>query len=255
LTLEAQAGPSAPDPRMLQSAWRGFQQLRSGSGLVLAANVIALLVLIAALASLASMVPRHGPAEPADLEDLINQVGGILVAVLAGLALAFIVMLAGFLRMLSAAGSFASLGSRFQRGATGSKLIIGGIGVDILGLLLLAGGAWAGSLGLAVAGAGLVLLGSLAVLVGWIMFSLFISSLSELSIGGFRAPDGFKTAGILLLIGIVLNMASAVSPTAGTLGVALDLVAFILIYVYSGQALEELRKAARGLPVPLDSWG
>ncbi len=249
--------PAAParvtNPRILGLIRSGVEHLKTGSQLVLASvglGFLGMLALGIALreAARAPGGPGHWPLArhppPGDLGTL-----GVLGAILA--ILSAVIGIAGFVRLLSSARFFAQVNPRYERGVGAARLIYLSLGGLLVGIPALLGGILSGSGGLAVLGGIVTLLSAIGLLVGVILFSLYISSLADLSLPGFRMPESYRTAGTLLLLGVILNVVLAVIPVANAIGFLLELIAFAMIYTTSSEVLEDLSRASRYAPTPL----
>ncbi len=123
------------------------------------------------------------------------------------------------MRLFSAGAAFKEFDPRLGGLHTALRLGLAAVGLGILGFL-----AAVASLVL-----GLLLIGLAAILalVAQVLVGLFLLRLGDLSKEGLPVPDGFRIAVILYLIGIVIGI--------------LQLIAIILVYVYSGDAISRLR--------------
>jgi len=168
---------------------------------------------------------------------------GWAVAVLLAAALGSV----GFNYMASSARFLSEVDRRYERGVTAARLIYAGLAGILVGVLLIVAGGILEAAGAMVAGL-VVALGSLvALFIGLILFAIYVSSIADLRVGPFRAPEDFRTAGTLLLVGVVLG----IIPLVNLVGSILVLVGVIIIYTSSGRALEELSRALRYAPAPL----
>jgi len=79
---------------------------------------------------------------------------------------------------------------------------------------------------------GFLLLAAILLVIGAVLFALMLMRLPETP----NVESGFKTAGILYLVGIILFLI----PIINFAGVILVLVAIILVFVYSDSTLKRL---------------
>ena len=157
--------------------------------------------------------------------------GGVILLV------AVIVFILGWLKFNRATSLLASYNpGDYSIGHTGTKLFIAGLVVELIGLIVAIAGALT-SPGLFIMGLGVVGLGGLLQLIGMILFAVMLMRLGSL--------DGsFKTAGIILLVGIVLSL---ITYTA-VIGAVLVLVGYYLVYSAAKRQAEAAPEAAATTP-------
>ncbi len=206
---------------------KGVEGLAEGAKLNLLAALLAVVGSIAVAAgayvalqgsSGVGHAARHAASNPGSIGVMI--IVSILIVMLASFALAFM----GWLKLHEGAGALAAYKPDYAIGATGVKLVLAGVAIGILsviaGLALLAGGGWAiALLGVSIA--------TLVMLIGFVLFGVMLFRLEEVD-------PGYKTAGLLLILGIVLSL---VRPLA-FIGAILQLAGFYLIYSTSKRVLE-----------------
>lgn len=139
-----------------------------------------------------------------------------------------LILLYSFIKLYGAGGRFAAADSRLSGLRTGIQLAIVAVILLILGALA--------SLASPTGGFALIVLAGLLGLVAQILVGIFFLRLGDLEKEGLPVPSGFKTVGILYLVGIVIGI--------------LQLVALILAYVYAGDAIRRLQAQAGGLAAP-----
>ena len=239
---------AAPPPhagrRRLDPLVEGFDKLKLGSLLV----IISLVIMGAA--AVYSMVGFMGPGFMGGPDHEEKGAPGpheipfispfTAFTSLAASTLSFVLGIAGWILLMTSAGRFAEYDRvRYGKGVTATRMVAGGLLALILGVFLAISGAVPAALAL-------VVVGLLAFLIGNIVFALFVSDIARLrSEDGLPVPDGFRTAGILLLVGAILYIPMVTM----ALGALLQIIAIILIYVYSKEAMEALRAQAMRPPV------
>jgi len=155
--------------------------------------------------------------------------GSLLAGSVLGI-IGLLIMLYAIIKLFATADKFARAHPNLGGLKTALKIGIAAIGVAILGMIVMFAGAAAQS-GLLIAGGyGLILIAGLLGLVANVLVGLFLLKLGDLSKEGLPVPEGFKIAGILYLIGIIIGV--------------LQLIAIILVYLYSGEAAARLREYA-----------
>ncbi len=147
---------------------------------------------------------------------------GLSAVSLALLVVGGIVLLASFIKLYSSGGKFEAADPRLSGLKKGMQLAI------IAVILLILGGV----VGYAspFAGFGLIAIAGILGLIAQILVGLFFMRLADLEHEGIPVPSGFRTVGILYLIGIVIGI--------------LQLIALILAYMYSGDAIRRLSAEA-----------
>ena len=207
--------PTLDRNRLLLDA---FQELRAA----LLYYFIGLILVLLSLAPLvwAGLLPMIGPGASVGL-------AGITIVLI---ILGALILLYSFVRLYGAGGRFATADSRLSGLRTGIQLAIVGVILLILGALA--------SLASPTGGFALIILAGLLGLVGQVLIGIFFLRLGDLEKEGLPVPSGFKTVGILYLIGIVIGI--------------LQLVALILAYIYAGDAIQRLQAqaGAEGLAAP-----
>ncbi len=219
----------------IEALREGLEGLRSGAlyNLVGAILSIVSVLLMAAVAAavLQSMVAGAGPhARPE------HAATAIFVAAVPGFAMllvAVVVLVLGWLRFKSGAESLTAYNPDYGIGATGAKLFLGGLGIIFVGGLVAIVGALASSTGLLIGGLLIVAIGLLLQLVGMILFFVMLLRMDAID-------SGFKTAGILLLIGVILTLISV--DGLPLIGYILELVGYYLVYSTAKRSLERLQE-------------
>lgn len=216
----------------------GFERLKTGSLLV----ILSLALTAAAVASAVGVMgfgfgmPGHEgePGEAGGFGPLAMASAPLAIAVLAS-----ILGIAGWVVLLGSAGRFAEYDRvRFGKGETAARLVAGGFLAVLLGIAAAGAGLWPAALAI-------VVLGGLAVLLGNVIFALFVSDLARLrQEDGLPVPDGFRTAGTLLLLGTLLYIPMITM----ILGAILQVLAVIMIFIYSKEAVDALTIQARQGP-------
>lgn len=214
----------------------GFEKLRKGSLLVIVGYVLIIASLLWMMASVATFLSIFRGMNHF-LDAMTSAMVAVALTSLAGILLA----LAGFIVLLSSSNSFRDYSpSRLGRGSTATSLIAGGFAAITFGLLLIIASAYGATVWGAVMGMGLIFLGILIAFIGEILFAVFIRDLTILRDEGLNVPAGFGSAGILLLLGVVLSVIPMIAP----IGVVLALIALAMIYKYSEEAINGLREQA-----------
>ncbi len=228
-----------PGDNRIEFLAKGVKGLAEGAKLNLLAAALAVIgsiaVAVAAYAALQGFgsmghVAQH-PTRHTGVAAGMGVVSLILLVILASFALAFM----GWLRFREGAEALAACKPEYRVGLTGVKLVLAGVAVGILSVIadfaLLPAGGWAVALlGVSIA--------MLVMLVGYILFSIMLFRLGEVD-------TGYKTAGILLILGIVLSL---VRPLA-FIGAIIELIGFYTIYSTSKRVSERLSvETSMGVP-------
>jgi MFS family permease len=226
-----------------------MRMLRRGSMLVLVGVALATVAAVAFDLYLhlgGPVVPRgplHRGPRPASIEGVL----GALLTAMAAAVVAAVIGFVGFAYMMSSSRILSRIDYRYERGVTASRLISIGLAGIIVGALLIIAGALAGNGGAALAGFVIAGLSALLGFIGTILFALYIESIADLRVDGFHAPEGFRTAGTLLLVGVALS----IIPFVSVIGFLLQLAGTLIVYTSSGEALEGLSRMLRYTPAPL----
>jgi len=198
----------------------GLRNLRAGAMFNLISVILVLIAIILIFAAVGSF------PNPNTLISLIAIVGTYILL----LIVASIVGLVGFILYFKATGNLKKYNPDYGIGRTGMILQIVGLIIMIasLGFFVASLTRSLGSVERAVLSMfGFIIVGAVIIVVGVVLFSVMLIRLGEIE-------SGFKTAGILYLIGIVLSL------IVGGVGSILGIVSTILIYTSAGRALEKL---------------
>ncbi len=206
-----------------------FTLLRKGALYNLISAVIAIIGAVILAASLVSVYASLS-ASAANLNINLAAVASALISAGVVLLVAVIVYILGWLKFNSAASMLAEYSREsYSIGYTGTRLFIIGLIVELVGLLVIIGGAAGGSIGGVMGGLAIVAIGGIVSFIGMILFAVMLIRLGEVD-------SSFKTAGILLLIGIILSL---IEYTA-VIGAILLLVGYYLVYSAAGRTAEKL---------------
>ena len=229
----------------------------------LAAIVAAVVGVVGAVAFAASLFGVAAAfttvtGEAASLEGLAEALAGAIVIIVVFAILYLALYLYFLVNLRRASKALARLRGELGIGATGALLSIIGLLLAVPGLLLLvagiislaeslAKGIGPAGLGLVLGGLGLLLLGGLLALIGEILVAIMVMRVEGLREEGLPVRGSWNTAGILMLIGVVLSLLP--SDLTAIIGGILLLVSFILAYMYAGETLEAARgQAASATP-------
>ena len=224
--MSASSEPQAPPVE-------AFMLLRKGAVYNLVSAIIAIIGAVFMLSSLASIYQGIEAGLSQNLQANIAAVASTLI--IAGIILlaAIIVYILGWLKFNAAAARLAEYSrERYSIGYTGTRLFIIGLVAELIGLLLLVGGAAAASITVILGSFALVAIGGIAGFIGMILFDVMLIRLGEVD-------ATFKTAGIILLIGIILSL---ITETA-IIGTLLLLVGYYLVYSAAGRAAGRIQQA------------
>ncbi|MCE4620838.1 MAG: DUF973 family protein [Desulfurococcales archaeon] len=200
----------------------GLEKLRMGALLYLVslALVVLSIVAVAITGALTMPGPGHAFEEPTAL---LAAMGWLIVA----LIVAAILALVAFIQWYIASGSLRDADpQRLGIGRTGMNLQIAGVILIILGLLSAIGGAVPVALAV-------IVIAALMLLAGVILWGVGLMRISEIP----GMPEGFKIAGILYILQLI--------PYIGSI---LGIIATILVYIYSNEALDKLARQPPARP-------
>ena len=214
-----------------------FMLLRKGALYNLASAVIAIIGAVFMLSSLASIYQSIEAGLSQNLQVNIAAVASTLMVAGVILLAAIIVYILGWLKFNAAAARLAEFSrERYSIGYTGTRLFIIGLLVELVGLLVLVGGAAAASIAGILGSFALIAIGGIVGFIGMILFDVMLIRLGEVD-------STFKTAGIILLIGVILSL---ITETA-VIGTLLLLVGYYLVYSAAGRAAERTAQPAAGV--------
>lgn len=228
-------GAEAPQERM-NLLRGGFQGLKRGALYFIIVTILGMLVYAGLLAEF--LLGGRG-FETGALGDIAFSSVGF-----AGIAMGVIALM-GLIEWMKAGRYFAEYDPlKLGYGYTGPRLLL--YGVIMLLIAVMASGLihyttrhTGTASGFAAAFAlGLLIIGVILALVGWVMFGVFLIQLDELRAAGL-AVGGFKLAGLLWIIGLIINI--------------LNIIAVILVYIYSGDTLRRLGSPTPESPQPSPS--
>jgi len=164
------------------------------------------------------------------------------VTVLAVMLVALILTIIAFILWFMATGNLKRYNpERFGIGRLGMVLqligiiliVVGGVaGLALIGFVASAGLMAAPSVGAFFSFLAILILAAILAIIGAILFAIMFIRFPE----DARIESGFKTAGILYLIGVILS----IIPFVSMVGSIIVLVAVILIFIYSGSTLRRL---------------
>ncbi len=200
----------------------GFNNLKDGALFMLIGELLASISLVGLI--------FPGMAASQSLGALLVGAAGLLGLGLIG----GIISLIGLLKWKDAGKYFKQFDPlRLGYGESGPKYMLYAIIIIIFGLIIALLGALGtavtgggGVLGVAFLGIGIVIIGAIVYLIGIILFGLFLLRLDEIKAMGVNIPE-FKLDAILWFIGIIFSI--------------LTLIAVILIYMHSKEAIDRLR--------------
>lgn len=204
----------------------GLRDLRVGAMLNLISVILVLASVIFLFATIGGFPNLKDPSAFIGLMAIAGTYVTILIV-------AAIIGLVGFVFYFKATGHLKRYDPDYGIGRIGMVLQIVGLILMLasFGLIFLAV-SLARALPQAALGAtlsmlGLIIVGAIVIIVGSILFSVMLIRLG-------KVDSGFKIAGILYLIGIILNF------IVSGIGTILGIVSTILIYTSSGRSLERL---------------
>lgn len=206
----------------------GLKDLKTGAMVSLISIVLVLVSLVLIFGSVGMINPENPQAFLVAMGALGSFAILILIAVILGII--------GFVMYFMATGHLKRYDPKLGIGWWGMVLQLVGLILMFVPILLLVGvvvsnphanGAIAGAV---LASLGLLIIGGLMIIVGAILFGIMLMRLGE----DPNVESGFKTAGIIYLVGIVLSF------IAGAIGEILGIVTTILIYINAKNSLERL---------------
>jgi len=226
----------------------GFRRLRRGAlmSIISVAMVFASFAILFFLAIGSAFPLRYPPMYyPGQIPQMFMGVGiaAMGVTVLAAILVALILAIIAFILWFMATGNLKRYNpERFGIGRLGMLLqligiiliVVGGVGgLALMGFVASASltaapsafGAFFGFLAI-------LILAAILAIIGAILFAIMVMRLPE----DAGIESGFKTAGILYLIGVILS----IIPFVSMVGSIIVLVAVILIFIYSGSTLRRL---------------
>ncbi len=172
--------------------------------------IVGLILILVAVGLVIAAIPS---AEASITAALSLSAIGLALFVVAGL-----VLLASFIKLYSAGGKFEAADPRLS----GLKK---GVQLGVVAIILLIIGVLVGRFS-PIAGFVIIALAGILSLVAQILIGLFFLRLGELEHEGLPIPSGFRTVGILYLIGIIIGI--------------LQPIALILAHMYAGEAIRRL---------------
>ena len=225
----------------------GFRRLRRGAlmSIISVAMVFASFAILFFLAIGSAFPMRYPPTYyPGQIPQTFGAgIAAMGVTVLAVMLVALILTIIAFILWFMATGNLKRYNpERFGIGRLGMVLqligiiliVVGGVaGLALIGFAASAGlmaapsafGAFFGFLAI-------LILAAILAIIGAILFAIMFIRFPE----DARIESGFKTAGILYLIGVILS----IIPFVSMVGSIIVLVAVILIFIYSGSTLRRL---------------
>ncbi|RLI14827.1 MAG: hypothetical protein DRO43_03030 [Candidatus Hecatellales archaeon] len=210
----------------------GFRKLRLGA-------LISIISVIIAFASLAVLFLTAGFAFPTVYPgQMYHMFAGTIITMMTVILVALALSIIAFIQWFMATGNLKRYNpDKFGIGRLGMLLQLIGVILIFIGSLSFVGVAFARGSNIAFFGAlfgfmAIIILTAILALVGAILFAIMLMRLPE----DPNVESGFKIAGILYLIGVILS----IIPNIGIVGAILILVAAILIFTYSGSTLKRL---------------
>ncbi|MDW8035924.1 MAG: DUF973 family protein [Candidatus Korarchaeum sp.] len=227
---------------------RGLSDLRTGA-------LLNLIVYVVVLLSLLPLLPMT--LESYDFSHQSESVMYLLAISVSGILAAILIGIVAFYKFFRATGHFKDFNApRLGIGRIGVTLQLVGLLIFIFGMVIVIAASLnvilealkAGevyeyfdlpsifeSIGVFLLAAIVVfLLTAIILLIGALLFGAMVMRLSEVE----GLEKGFRTAGILYIVGILL----AWIPYISLIAVALDVLALILIYIYSSRGLTSLTR-------------
>ena len=200
----------------------GLEKLKMGALLYLIALALTVLSIVAVVVTGALTMPKPGHAFEGPTA-MLAALSWLVVA----LIIAAILALVAFIQWYIASGNLRDADpQRLGIGRMGMNLQIAGVALIIFGLLLVMGGA--APLAIAV-----VVIAALMLLAGVILWGVGLMRIAEIP----GMPEGFKLAGILYILQLIPYI-------GGILGI----IATILVYIYSSEALDRLARQPPAKP-------
>ncbi|MEB3780251.1 MAG: DUF973 family protein [Desulfurococcales archaeon] len=150
-----------------------------------------------------------------------GSIASIILVIIGALASVF-----GLIKWKKSGELFKQFDPDLRYAESGPKYMLYAIPLAIIALLIMLGSLSGEAMGILVVGYLLLLIAGLLVLVGYILFGIFLVRVSEIGMEGVTLPN-FKIDGVLWIVGIIFGI--------------LALVAVILIYMHSKEAEAALR--------------
>ncbi len=198
----------------------GIYYLKKGAML----NLVAIGLMFISLLYMGLTVGFVNPEDPNAFLLALSAMGSLIFAIVVSVILSII----GFIIYFKATGHLKNYNRELGIGRTGMVLQIVGIALIFLPLLFLTLAIATKSEGLVAVAVGFILLafaGVVMIIVGAVFFGIMLLRLGDVD-------SGFKTAGIIYLVGMVLSF------VLGVIGQILGIISTYLIYSSSKRFLE-----------------
>lgn len=219
----------------------GFQDLREGSLYIIIGELLI-------IAGLASVVVSIGFSLYA------SSISGTVTGAIIGLVIILIGIILQFMGLVKwqHGGSYFKQFDplRYSYAESGPKFMIWSIYLLIIDILILILGLAIKSIGIVMMGGGLLIITLILLMIGEILFGVFLLRIKDLQIFyGIAVPD-FTIDAILWFIGIILQF---IPHDGALIGAIIMFIATILIYIHSGEAASAIKLAEMKLPAETES--
>ena len=211
----------------------GLKKLKTGAKVNLISIVLVLISLVIIFGSIGS-IGMVNPENPQAFLVVMSTIGSFMALIVIAVILGII----GFVMYFMATGNLRRYDSKLSIGRWGMLLQVIGlilmfVPVVVMAFIALATGSRADGtflVGALLSLFGLLFVGAILIIVGAVLFGIMLMRLGE----DPNVESGFKTAGIIYLIGIILSF------VAGGVGEILGIVTTILIYINAKNSLKKL---------------
>lgn len=237
-------------PELTEHLRRGLSDLRTGALL----NLIAYAIILIAVLSFLPLVllPYMSISRIGEISRPLGMIISALVSIGIVILVAVIMFIISFYYFFRSTGHFKSFDPKLGIGRTGMMLQLMGLIILIIGLLAFlmlsaitkvsatrALGETHGPFILIFAMLGVMFIAAVISFIGGLLFGVMLTRLGEV-----EGLSEFRTAGILYIVALVLS----VIPFISLAGMAIGIVAMILIYTYSGRGLRSIESSRSAPP-------